>query len=292
MKKINPDDYRVDQPVKIGKVATYEDLGATKKELTKALEDVRVELGDFQNTLYAHGHYGVLICIQGMDTAGKDSLVREIFKDFNARGIVAYSFKRPSALEARHEFLWRHYIALPEKGKFTVFNRTHYENVLVSRVNPELVLGEKLPGIKSKKDITEKFWKKRFEQINGFENYITDTGTIVFKFFLHISKDEQKNRLLRRLTKKTKHWKFSPEDLKARELWEEYQSCYEDAINNTSPKHAPWHIIPSDNKQAARLIVTEIIYQELLKYKDIKEPELAPEIKKNLDSFIVELESE
>jgi len=292
MKKIHPDDYRIDKPINIASVPTFEDFGATDKQLKQALEDVRVELGDFQNTLYAHGRYGVLICIQGMDTAGKDSLVREIFKDFNARGIVAYSFKKPAALQARHDYLWRHYAALPEKGKFNVFNRTHYENVLVSRVHPEIVLDEKLPGIYSTTDITDEFWQHRFQQINNFEQYIHDTGTIVFKFFLHISKNEQKKRLLRRLTLKKKHWKFSPDDLKERKLWDDYQACYEDAINNTSTKHAPWHIIPSDNKHAARLTVTEIIYQELLKYKDIKEPMLDPEIKENLEHFIRELESE
>ncbi|GLB50595.1 PPK2 family polyphosphate kinase [Neptunitalea lumnitzerae] len=290
--KIDPDKYLVKTPVDLSTIPTHEDFGVSDLKLEKELKKVRVKLGDFQNTLYAHGKYGVLVCIQGMDTAGKDSLIREIFKDFNARGIVVHSFKSPSALELRHDFLWRHYIALPEKGKFSVFNRTHYENVLISRVHPEFVLGEKIPGIHSVDDIDTKFWQKRFKQINNFENHIYSTGTIVFKFFLHISKDEQKDRLIRRLELKRKNWKFSPDDLKERELWDEYQSCYEDAINNTSAKNTPWHIIPSDNKDAARLIVTSIMHKKLKEYKDIKEPTLDPEIQKNIDTFIDQLKSE
>lgn len=290
--KLNPQDYIAQTPLDLGKVPTYEDFGKSSRKLEKELEKVRVDLGDFQNTLYAHGKYGVLICIQGMDTAGKDSLIREVFKDFNARGIVVHSFKRPSELELRHNFLWRHYVTLPEKGKFSVFNRTHYENVLISRVHPQLILTEKIPGIHSVEDVTDDFWEERFRQINNFEEHIQKTGTIVFKFFLHISKDEQKNRLLRRLQKKNKNWKFSPDDLKERARWEEYQTAYEEAINHTSSKELPWYIIPSDNKDAARFMVTKIMYQELKKYTDIKEPSLAPEIQKHIDTFIEELKNE
>lgn len=290
--KLNIDDYIAKTPLDLSKVPTYEDFGKSSRKLEKELEKVRVDLGDFQNTLYAHGKYGVLICIQGMDTAGKDSLIREVFKDFNARGIVVHSFKRPSELELRHNFLWRHYVTLPEKGKFSVFNRTHYENVLISRVHPELILTEKIPGIHSVEDVTDDFWEERFRQINNFEEHIQKTGTIVFKFFLHISKDEQKNRLLRRLQKKNKNWKFSPDDLKERARWDEYQTAYEDAINHTSSEQLPWYIIPSDNKDAARFMVTKIMYQELKKYTDIKEPSLAPEIQKNIDTFIEELKNE
>ncbi|GLB53852.1 polyphosphate kinase [Neptunitalea chrysea] len=292
MKKIDASEYIVQSPVDLSSISTYEDFDASDKRLERELKKVRVKLGDFQNTLYAHGKYGVLVCIQGMDTAGKDSLIREIFKDFNARGIVVHSFKAPSALELRHDFLWRHYVALPEKGKFSVFNRTHYENVLISRVHPEYVLTEKIPGIHSVDDIDERFWQNRFQQINNFESHIFKTGTIVFKFFLHISKDEQKNRLLRRLELKKKNWKFSPDDLKERQLWDNYQACYTDAINNTSQRDVPWHIIPSDNKDAARLIVTSIMYDELKKYKDVKEPNLSPEIQKHIDNFKEQLKSE
>ena len=249
------------------------------------MEDTRKKLGKLQDTLYAHGKYAVLVCLQGMDTAGKDSLIREVFKDFNARGVVVHSFKTPTALEKRHDYLWRHYIALPERGKFGVFNRTHYENVLVTRVHPEYILGENLPDVNSLEDIDEAFWDKRFQQINDFEKTIQQNGTIIFKFFLNLSKDEQKHRQLRRLDKPEKNWKFSPGDLDERALWEDYRKYYEEAINRTSKPHAPWYIIPSDDKDTARVIVAEIMLQELKKYKDIKEPELDDDIKAKISEY-------
>ncbi|MDO6821158.1 PPK2 family polyphosphate kinase [Zobellia sp. 1_MG-2023] len=284
--------FRVDGKVKLLERPTREDFGKTDKELKKDLENIREELGDFQDTLYAHAKYSVLICLQGMDTAGKDSLIREVFKDFNARGVVVHSFKVPTELELGHDYLWRHYIALPAKGKFGVFNRTHYENVLVTRVHPEYIMGEHIPGIHSVADIDQKFWDKRFEQINNFERHIAENGTIIFKFYLHLSKEEQCLRLLRRLALKRKNWKFSPGDLKERKLWDTYRNCYEEAINETSKAHAPWYIVPADNKKAARVIVASVLLEELKKYKDIKEPELDDKIKANLALYKEQLEKE
>ena len=284
--------FRVGGKVKLLERPTREDFGKTDKELKKDLENIREELGDFQDTLYAHGKYSVLICLQGMDTAGKDSLIREVFKDFNARGVVVHSFKVPTELELGHDYLWRHYIALPAKGKFGVFNRTHYENVLVTRVHPEYIMGEHIPGIHSVADIDQKFWDKRFEQINNFERHIAENGTIIFKFYLHLSKEEQRLRLLRRLALKRKNWKFSPGDLKERKLWDTYRNCYEEAINETSKAHAPWYIVPADNKKAARVIVASVLLEELKKYKDIKEPELDDKIKANLALYKEQLEKE
>tara|TARA_R110002051_G_scaffold100879_3_gene171358 strand:+ start:46024 stop:46920 length:897 start_codon:yes stop_codon:yes gene_type:complete len=289
---LNIDDYKVSTQVKLKSLKTLENFDTDDGELKKQLEKVRRTLGEFQDVLYAHGKYSVLMCLQGMDTAGKDSLIREVFKDFNARGVVVHSFKVPTELELKHDYLWRHYIALPAKGKVGVFNRTHYENVLVTRVHPEYILGEHIPGIHTKKDITDHFWQKRFEQINNFEKHLADNGTIVFKFFLNVSKEEQRQRLLRRLELKRKNWKFSPGDLKERKLWDRYQECYEDAINKTSKPHAPWFVVPADNKKAARLIVADILLQELTKYKDIKEPELNDKIKANLQDYKNQLESE
>ena len=274
MKNIEAATYKVDSEIKLSDLNTREDLESSDKKLRKALESVRIELGEFQDTMYAHAKYSVLICLQGTDTAGKDSLIREVFKDFNARGVVVHSFKVPTELELKHDYIWRHYIALPAKGKFGVFNRTHYENVLVTRVHPEYILNEHIPGIHSLDDINQSFWDKRFEQINNFERHIAENGTIIFKFFLHLSKEEQRQRLLRRLKLRKKNWKFSPTDLKERLIWGQYQKCYEDALNNTSKPHAPWFVIPSDNKKAARLIVASILHEELKKYKDIREPEL------------------
>ena len=285
MKKVNIEDFKVTGPIKLDGTRNDWDLGVSEKKLENHLENTRKELGKLQDKLYAHGKYGVLVCLQGMDTAGKDSLIREVFKDFNARGVVVHSFKTPTALEKRHDYLWRHYIALPERGKFGVFNRTHYENVLVTRVHPEYILGENLPNVNSLEDIDTEFWDKRFQQINDFEKTIQQNGTIIFKFFLNISKDEQKDRQLRRLDKPEKNWKFSPGDLDERELWEDYRKCYEDAINRTSKPHAPWYIIPSDDKETARVIVAEIMLQELKKYKDIKEPELDDDIKAKISEY-------
>ncbi|MDC8006243.1 polyphosphate kinase 2 family protein [Aureisphaera galaxeae] len=292
MQPINISDYKVSAPFQINGSTTYEDYGASKKELEKALEKTRENLGELQDTLYAHGKYAVLVCLQGMDTAGKDSLIREVFKDFNARGVVVHSFKVPTELERKHDYLWRHYIALPARGKFGVFNRTHYENVLVTRVHPEYILGEGLPDVHSVDDINDEFWDKRFEQINNFEKNLAQNGTIIFKFFLNLSKDEQKNRLIRRLDKEEKNWKFSPGDLKERKLWDEYMACYEDLLNRTSHDHAPWYAIPADSKPAARLLVATILLEELRKYSDIKEPELDPEIKASIAEFKKQLEKE
>ncbi len=253
---------------------------------------MREDLGDFQNTLYAHGKYAVLICFQGMDTSGKDSLIREVFKDCNVRGVVVHSFKVPTELELDHDYIWRHYIALPPKGKFGVFNRTHYENVLVTKVHPEYILNENIPNINTVADIDKSFWDKRYKQINDFERHITENGTLVFKFFLNISKEEQRQRLLRRLRLQEKNWKFSPGDLKERNLWDNYQQCYEEAINRTSKTNAPWFVIPADNKNASRLIVATILLESLKKYKDIKEPELDDKIKANIEIYKSQLEKE
>ena len=285
MKDINIKDFKVSKEIDIYDTKTLVDLDASEKELKKELKKTRRALGELQDTLYAHGKYAVLVCLQGMDTAGKDSLIREVFKDFNARGVVVHSFKTPTALEKRHDYLWRHYIALPERGKFGVFNRTHYENVLVTRVHPEYILGENIPNVNSLEDIDEEFWNRRFEEINNFEKTIQQNGTIIFKFFLNLSKEEQKLRQLRRLDKPNKNWKFDPGDLDERELWDEYKKYYEIAINKTSKENAPWYIIPSDDKKAARLIVAEIMLQELRKYKDIKEPVLPEEMQAKIAEY-------
>ncbi|MEL4307682.1 PPK2 family polyphosphate kinase [Joostella sp. CR20] len=292
MDAIKTSDYRVDSAIRLSNVPTLNNLNATDDALKEHLKDLRKKLGKFQDIVYAHGKYSVLICIQGIDTAGKDSLIREVFKDFNSRGVVVHSFKVPTDLERKHDYLWRHYIALPARGKFGVFNRTHYENVLVTRVHPEYLLGENLPEINSVEDVTDAFWHQRFEQIKNFEKHIAENGTIIFKFFLHLSKDEQKNRLLRRLNLEEKNWKFSPADLKERALWDDYQKYYEEAINVTSTRKAPWYIIPADNKKSARVIVADILYDELKKYKDVEYPELAPEIKEHLNQYKNQLNQE
>ncbi|MGK4569121.1 PPK2 family polyphosphate kinase [Flavobacterium sp. 3HN19-14] len=292
MKAINPDDFRISEPVKLSKLPTHLKTNADDDEKEDELCKLRDKLSDLQDVMYAHNRYSVLVCLQGMDTSGKDSLIREVFKEINSRGVEVNSFKQPNSSELQHDYLWRHIIKLPEKGKIGVFNRTHYENVLVSRVHPEYVLNERLPGIETVDDIKPNFWKKRFRQINNFEKQLVQNGTIILKFYLHLSKEEQKSRLLRRLEEEKHNWKFSPADLKEREHWEEYMQYYDEAINATSNKKAPWFVIPADDKDMARYIVAKIIWEELSQYKDIQLPELDDEVKENVGKYIKKLEKE
>lgn len=292
MKDINFDDFKVTKKIDLSKTATVMNVTLDDKEKEKKLKKITQKLSKKQDAMYAHNKYSVLICLQGMDTSGKDSLIREVFKEFNARGVVVHSFKTPNSTELEHDYLWRHYIALPEKGKFAVFNRTHYENVLVTRVHPEYILNENLPQIKTVEDITPQFWEDRMEQINNFEKHITHNGTVVLKFFLHMSKDEQRLRLLNRLENGEDNWKFSIGDLKERELWDDYMKYYEEAINKTSTDVAPWFVIPADDKEMARYIVAKIIWQEMKKLTDIEEPDLDPKVKANIEAYKAQLKAE
>ncbi|MGJ1204823.1 PPK2 family polyphosphate kinase [Sphingobacterium lactis] len=264
----------------------------SEDEAKAELKQLRKKIAEIQDKMYAHDKYSVLICLQGMDTAGKDSLIREVFKEMNVRGVVVESFKTPTEIELQHDYLWRHEVKLPEKGKFTVFNRTHYENVLVTRVHPEYLLNERIPHINDPKDLPTDFWKMRFDQINNFEKRLTQNGMLIMKFFLNLSKDEQKNRLLRRLDKEDKNWKFSPGDLKERTLWDKYMECYEDAIANTTKKDAPWYVIPADNKKVARYLVAQVIFEILSEYKDIQYPEMPEEIEEHKKKYKQQLEAE
>jgi len=292
MKDIKTADYIVKSEISLPNSYTSEDFGLNKKELEKKLSKTRKKLGKLQNKIFAHDKYSILVCLQGMDTSGKDSLIREVFKEFNVSGVEVTSFKVPTDLERSHDYLWRHYIALPQRGTFGVFNRTHYENVLVTRVHPNFILGENLPTINSVDDVDESFWDQRFDQINAFEKTLAENGTLIFKFYMNLSKEEQKNRLLRRLDLPEKNWKFSAGDLVERKLWGKYMDCYQDAINRTSKTHAPWYMVPADNKPAARLIVASILLQELEKHKNIKEPELAEKVKTNISEYKKQLQNE
>lgn len=279
------EDYRANDSFRIeNHQATFPNV-ITIEEAEKKLKKNRKKLSEIQDKMYAHDKYSVLICFQGMDTAGKDSLIREVFKNFNARGVEVQSFKTPTSKEYQHDYLWRHYIALPEKGKFGVFNRTHYENVLVSRVHPEYVLNEKLPKINTVSDLDEAFWEKRFTEINNFEKHLTENGTIIFKFFLNIDKEEQKERLLRRLEEEKHNWKFSPGDLAEREKWNDYMKYYEEAISKTSTDYAPWYIIPSNRKEISRYLVSKILLTVMQQFEDIKYPELDEEIEDNIGKY-------
>jgi PPK2 family polyphosphate:nucleotide phosphotransferase len=231
------------------------------------LQEGLVQLAKTQDKLYAHNRYSVLIIFQAMDAAGKDGAVKHIMSGFNPQGVKVYSFKAPTSNELDHDFIWRHYMALPARGEIAIHNRSHYENVLVTRVHPEYILNENIPGIDSLKDIDQKFWDARLKQINRFEKNLAESGTIILKFFLHISKDEQKKRFLERIDEDDKNWKFSIGDLNERARWDDYQKAYEEAISATSKKHAPWFIIPADDKWYARLAIAAVIYRKFEKLK-------------------------
>ena len=284
MENFNLEDYKVTKPIKLSNYKTELDSFWDDDKKEKELDQLRNKLSEWQDIMYAHNRYGVLVGLQGMDTSGKDSLIREVFKEFNPRGVVVHSFKTPNSTELEHDYLWRHYLALPEKGKFAVFNRTHYENLLVTRVHPEYILNENIPGIEKVEDIQPEFWENRFEQINNFEKHISQNGTIVMKFFFYMSKDEQKKRLLKRLEDEDHQWKFSSGDLKERGFWDDYMKYYEEILNKSSHENAPWYIIPADDKDMARYLVAKIMWEELQKYP-VNEPVLSEKDKANFAMY-------
>ena len=284
MENFRLEDYKVTKPIKLSDYKTELDSIWDDDEKEEELDKLRNKLSEWQDIMYAHNRYGVLIGLQGMDTSGKDSLIREVFKEFNPRGVVVHSFKTPNSTELEHDYLWRHYLALPEKGKFAVFNRTHYENLLVTRVHPEYILNENIPGIEKVEDIQPEFWENRFEQINNFEKHITQNGTIVMKFCFYMSKDEQKKRLLKRLEAEDHQWKFSSGDLKERGFWDDYMKYYEEILNKSSHENAPWYIIPADDKDMARYLVAKIMWEELQKYP-VNEPVLSEKDKANFAMY-------
>ncbi len=252
------------RPIRLKDFPTdYQGKELTKKEGEDLLEDGREHLAEIQDKLYAHNRYGVLIILQALDAAGKDGAIKHILSGLNPLGVKIHNFKAPTAHELDHDYFWRHAVSLPPRGEIAIHNRSHYENVLVTRVHPEYILKENIPGVDSLDKITPEFWRKRFEQINRFEQNVAENGTIILKFFLNMSKDEQKKRLLQRIDEQAKHWKFDVNDLRERACWDEYQKAYEEAINATSTDLAPWFIIPADNKWYARLAIASVIYRYL-----------------------------
>jgi PPK2 family polyphosphate:nucleotide phosphotransferase len=254
--------------IKLSNIATgYAGKGLTKQDSERMLEKSRKKLAEIQDELYANNRYSVLIILQAMDAAGKDGTVKHIMSGFNPLGVKVYSFKAPNSQELDHDYFWRHELALPARGEIAIHNRSHYENVLVTRVHPEFVLKENIPGIDSVKNVNEKFWQARFKQILRFEKNLTDNGTVILKFFLHLSKKEQKKRFLERINDPSKNWKFSLADLKERGYWDDYQLAYEEAIAETTSDQAPWFIIPADDKWFARLAIASVIQQQFGKLK-------------------------
>lgn len=245
----------------------YSPAGITKELGEELLKESVAQLAALHDKLYAHNKYSILIVFQAMDAAGKDGAVKHVMSGLNPQGVKVSSFKTPSSTELDHDYIWRHYLQLPSRGEIGIFNRSHYENVLITRVHPEYILSENLPDIKTLKDIDNEFWNKRLKQINRFEKNIAENGTIILKFFLHLSKEEQKRRFIDRIDNPKKNWKFSVGDLKERAHWDEYQSAYEELLSKTSTDKAPWFVIPADNKWSARLAISEIILQEFSNLK-------------------------
>ena len=239
------------------------------------------QLAALQDRLYADNRHSLLIVLQAMDAAGKDGAIKHIMSGLNPEGVNVATFKKPSDEELDHDFLWRHYKAMPPRGEIGIFNRSHYENVLVSRVHPELVLAENLPGVRSIKDVNASFWKERFHIIRQFENVIAANGTIILKFYLHISKEEQRRRLVARIDDANKNWKFNTGDVEERKFWKQYQQAYEEAITATSTTHAPWFVIPADNKWYARIAMAAVIYRHL-EQLGLEYPKVTPAQRKQL----------
>ena len=256
----------------------------TKQEAGALLAEDIEKLSALQGKLYAQDRYSVLVIFQAMDAAGKDGTIKHVMSGINPQGCQVYSFKQPSAEERDHDYLWRINRCLPERGRIGIFNRSQYEDVLIAKVHPEIILSNKLPGVTSLEDVTPKFWKKRYRQINDYERYLTENGTIVIKFFLNVSKDEQKRRFLARLEDEAKNWKFSTSDLKERSYWDDYMKAYSDMLTHTSTEDAPWYVIPADNKWFMRYAVGRILCERMGEL-DLHYPEMPVEARHKIDDF-------
>jgi PPK2 family polyphosphate:nucleotide phosphotransferase len=251
----------------------------SKEEGAKLLAANIEQMDVLQSKLYAQDKYAILIIFQAMDTAGKDGAIKHVMKGLNPQATCVHSFKQPSAEELDHDYLWRASKNLPERGQIGIFNRSYYEEVLVVKVH-DLLKSQQIP----KEFITKDIWEKRYRQIRDFEKYLTENGVIVLKFFLHISKEEQKNRLLERIDDRSKNWKFSAADIKEREYWKDYQQCYQEAIQATSTKYAPWYVVPADKKWFSRLVISEVIDQTLTDL-NLEYPEVNKEQKAVLEEY-------
>jgi len=281
-----------DQEVNLNDYNTrYKGRLLDKKEAQDLLEESRKKLAKIQDKFYADNRYSMLIILQAMDAAGKDGAVKHIMSGFNPLGVNVHSFKTPTSLELDHDYLWRHTLALPARGEIAIHNRSHYENVLITRVHPEYLLHENIPGMDAVKKADDEFWHKRFKQINRFEKNIRENGTVVLKFFLHLSKEEQRKRFLDRIDDPSKNWKFSTGDLKERSYWDDYQQAYQEAIQATSTKQAPWFIVPADDKWYTRLAIATIIGNHF-ESLDIHYPTLSEMQKSALDKARKELTGE
>jgi PPK2 family polyphosphate:nucleotide phosphotransferase len=274
--------YRVDDPdsfrLKDWDPGDTNNLDIEKKDAKELLAEGVKRLSDLQERLYAQDRWAVLLIFQAMDAAGKDSVIEHVMKGVNPQGCDVYSFKQPSQEELDHDFMWRSARCLPERGRIGIFNRSYYEEVLVVRVHPEILAKEKMPTNLVTKDI----WKERFKDIRAFERYLSRNGTLILKFFLHVSKEEQKRRFLERIEEPSKNWKFSMGDVAERKLWDKYMAAYEDMIRNTSRPEAPWHVVPANNKWFTRLVVAAEVV-EALDRLELKYPKVSGTARRDLE---------
>ena len=257
--------FRIEKPGTVRLKDYRTDLGdeVEKKELKERLEKDKEPIIKLQDMLYAAGEHSLLLVFQAMDAAGKDSCIRHVMSGVNPQGCAVWSFKAPNSEELSHDFLWRHAKAIPARGHIGIHNRSHYEEVLVVKVHPEYVLGQKVAGVSTVKDITPAFWEQRYASIRAFEEHLAAQGVVILKFFLHMSKAVQKERFLERIEDADKNWKFSLGDVKERGHWDAYQKAYAEAIGATAAPHAPWFIVPADDQWESRAIVSRILREQL-----------------------------
>lgn len=291
MKKIAPEDFRVEagSKVDLAKWPTLtKPLYTSKENYFEQLQSHTDALSNEQEKLYADNTYSLLIVLQAMDAAGKDSAIKHVMSGVNPQGCQVFSFKHPSATELDHDFLWRTAQCLPERGQIGIFNRSYYEEVLIVRVHQDILAAQNLPkAVLQQKD----FWGRRYQSINDFEKHLDSNGTIVLKFFLHLSKDEQKNRFLARIDDPEKNWKITGADIAERKYWGDYMKAYQQCLSATSTDYAPWHVVPADDKQNARLIVSAIVL-DAIKKLDLAYPQTTDERQVELQRYRAELKDE
>jgi PPK2 family polyphosphate:nucleotide phosphotransferase len=263
----------------------------SEDELKDFLNSYSEKIAGLQEKLYAQNQFSVLLVLQAIDAAGKDSCIKHVFTGVNPQGVHVINFKQPSKEELDHDFMWRIYKNLPERGLIGVFNRSHYEEVIVTKVHPEYLLNQNIPNVNSIEDVNDEFWQNRYNIINQFEKHLNDNGTIIIKVFLNLSKEEQKQRFIDRIETPKKNWKFSYADLKERKRWDDYQVAFEEMIKNTSTDYAPWHVVPSDNQWISRAIVSEILLEKL-EGLNLKYPKLSKQEQELLNQGLMELNAE
>jgi PPK2 family polyphosphate:nucleotide phosphotransferase len=263
----------------------------SEDELKDFLNSYSEKIAGLQEKLYAQNQFSVLLVLQAIDAAGKDSCIKHVFTGVNPQGVHVINFKQPSKEELDHDFMWRIYKNLPERGLIGVFNRSHYEEVIVTKVHPEYLLNQNIPNVNSIEDVNDEFWQNRYNTINQFEKHLHENGTIIIKVFLNLSKEEQKQRFIDRIETPKKNWKFSYADLKERKRWDDYQVAFEEMIKNTSTDYAPWHVVPSDNQWISRAIVSEILLEKL-EGLNLKYPKLSKQEQELLKQGLMELNAE